>query len=296
MDPSEARRAAGAGRSTASALGLQVDDAVVIHNTGRIALRLVPCDVLARVQPASMPESWAQFEVEVARRLGETDSPVGALEPRVEPRVYVRDDFAVTLWTYYEPVPPSDIAPADYAHALIRLHAGYRQIDLEAPDLTGRIARCAEEVGDRELSPELADADREFLGDTLSDLRATFSSGDTSEHLLHGEPHPGNLLSTRIGPLFVDLGGCCRGPVEFDLVHAPEQVAEHYPGINQDLIHQCRILMWVFLTNCRWGRDDQLPNRDYWRVEGLNQLRAALEGRGNNLADVYEVDHGIDDQ
>ncbi len=28
----------------------------------------------------------------------------------------------------------------------------------------------------------------------------------------------------------MDLATCCRGPVEFDLAHAPEEVAEHYEG------------------------------------------------------------------
>ena len=94
------------GMSTASALGLRVDDAVVVHNSNRIAVRLLPCDVLARVAHVAH-QAGAEFEVEVARRLAETDSPVAELEPRVEPRVYVRDGFAVTLWTYYEPVPAS---------------------------------------------------------------------------------------------------------------------------------------------------------------------------------------------
>jgi hypothetical protein len=102
--------------------------------------------------------------------------------------------------------------------------------------------------------------------------------------MLHGEPHPGNLLSTRRGPLFVDLGTCCRGPIEFDVAHAPEEVAEHYPGANQDLIHQCRILMWALFTTWRWRHDDQLPNGHHWRMEGLNQVRAALDRYGLDWA------------
>ena len=43
-------------------------------------------------------------------------------------RMYVRDGFVVTLWTYYESVPPREVAPAEYAHALERLHAGMRAI------------------------------------------------------------------------------------------------------------------------------------------------------------------------
>jgi hypothetical protein len=81
-----------------SALGLQVDDAVVIHNSDRIAVRLIPCDVLARVAP-SAHKAGSEFEVEVARRLAETDSPVAEREPRAEYRVYLRDGFAVSLRT-----------------------------------------------------------------------------------------------------------------------------------------------------------------------------------------------------
>src|SRR6476661_593144 len=102
MQPSEIQRALAAAMSTASALDLIVDDAIVLHNSNKLAVRLLPCDVVARVAAAA--HQVAQFEVELAQRLAETESPVGALEPQVEPRAYERDGFVVTLWTYYKPV------------------------------------------------------------------------------------------------------------------------------------------------------------------------------------------------
>jgi hypothetical protein len=119
MQPSEIRRALAAAMSTASELDLTVHDAIVLHNSNRLAVRLVPCDVLARVAPSA--HQVAQFEVELAQRLAETESPVAALESRVEPRAYERDGFAVTLWTYYKPVATREVSPADYANALERL-------------------------------------------------------------------------------------------------------------------------------------------------------------------------------
>ena len=71
----------------------------------------------------------AQFEVELAQRLAASGCPVAALERRVDPRVYERDGFVVTLWTYYEPATPREVSPADYASALERLHAGMRTLD-----------------------------------------------------------------------------------------------------------------------------------------------------------------------
>jgi Phosphotransferase enzyme family len=293
MEASEVRRAVDAAGTTAAALGLDVGDAVVVHNSDRVAVRLTPCDVLARVARFSW-RVGQEFEAEVARRLAQTDSPVGELDPRVEPGVYLRDGFALTLWTYYESVGPdrrggaasarpgksSHLESATYAHALVRLHAGLRQIDLAVPHITARIAGWTQGVGDPRQTPDLRERDRELVSDTLRRVSARTSRSGSGEQLLHGEPHPENVLNTVKGPLFVDLGTCQRGPVEYDLAYVPEEVAEHYPGANQDLVRQFRILMWAGVATMRWNRDDQYPNRDYWRVEALNRLRAALDRDG----------------
>jgi hypothetical protein len=274
MEPSELRRAVEVGRATASGLGLQVDEVVVVHDSDRVALRLAPCDVLVRIAPVGHLAD-SEFEVEVARRLTDAGAPVAELEPRVEPRVHVRDAFAISLWTYYEPV-GTEIASVDYADAFLRHHAALRRIALDAPHVTDRVTAALREVNDRERSPELPDSGRELLNDTLSGLSTAISVQKAGEQLLHGEPHPGNLLNTRRGPLFVDLATCCRGPVEFDLAHAPEDVARHYPGADHDLIHRCRALNWAMFSAWRWRRDDRMPDRGHWRGEGLSRLRAAL--------------------
>ena len=96
MEAELVSRAMAAAMSLARALDLRVNDAVVIHNSNRLAVRLLPCDVLARV--ALVGHEVAAVEVELARRLAAINSPVAALEPRVEPRVYECDGFAVTFW------------------------------------------------------------------------------------------------------------------------------------------------------------------------------------------------------
>src|SRR5687768_7913213 len=162
MQASEIPRAVAAAMASASTLNLKVDDAIVLQDSNRLVLRLVPCDVVARVAYVVHQPS-AEFEVELAQQLAKTESPVAALEPRVEPRVYVRDGFVVTMWTYYEPVPAREVASAEYAHALERLHAGMRQIDVMTPHFTDRVAEAQQLVGSRELTPELPDGDRELL-------------------------------------------------------------------------------------------------------------------------------------
>ena len=277
MQALEVPRAVAATMSTASSLGLTVDDVIVLHDSNRLTVRLLPCDVLARVAPVA--HQVAQFEVELAQRLTEYGCPVAALEPRVEPHVYERDGFVVTLWTYYEPVTSREVSPADYANALARLHAGMRKLDVATPHFTDRVDSAQQLVASRDRTPALTDADRELLGDTLRGLRRGIGERG-GEQLLHGEPHPGNVLTTKNGLLFIDLETCCRGPVEFDLAHAPEEVSEHYPGVNQDLLRECRILVLAMITTWRWDVADQFPNGRQLGTEWLSQIRAALERNG----------------
>ena len=278
MQASEVPRAVAAAISTASSLELTVDDAIILHNSNKLTLRLLPCDVLARVAPVAHQVGF-EFEVELAQRLAESGCPVAALEPRVDPHVYERDGFVVTLWTYYEPVTSREVSPADYANALERLHAGMRELDVPTPHFTDRVEQAQHLVASRDRTPALADADRELLGDTLRSLRRVIGERG-GEQLLHGEPHPGNVLTTKNGLLFIDLETCCRGPVEFDLAHAPEEVGEHYPGVNQDLLRECRILVLAMTTTWRWDEGDQLPNGRQLGTEWLSQIQAALDRKG----------------
>ena len=283
MQAFEVPRAVAAAISSASALDLTVDDAIVLQDSNRLVLRLLPCDVVARVANV-VHQPGAAFEVELAQRLAKTESPVAALEPRVEPRAYVRDGFVVTLWTYYEPVPPRAVAPAEYAHALERLHAGMRQIDVTTPHFTDRIAEAQWLVESRDHTPALADADRELLSNTLRSLRRAITDRGAAEQLLHGEPHPGNVLRTKKGLLFADLETCCRGPVEFDIAHVPEAVSEHYGDADQELLRECRILMLAMVAAWRWDRDDQFPNGRQAAADLLSEMQAALERYGLDTA------------
>lgn len=259
VDESDVRRAMAAAVSIATALGLSTHEAVVLHNSNKLALRLLPCDVFARVAPVG--GEVADLEIELATRLTDVHSPVAALERRVEPRVYERDGYVVTFWAYYQqPTGTSEVLPADYADALRQLHGGMRQVDITTPHFTDRVAESAQLVASRERTPELADADRQLLHRTLVSVSRTISNRGAPEQVLHGEPHPGNVLCTSRGLLFVDLETCCRGPVEFDLAHVPEKVSDYYRPVDEELLRACRQLVLAMVAAWRWDQGDQFPN------------------------------------
>ncbi|GAA1427685.1 aminoglycoside phosphotransferase [Microlunatus lacustris] len=274
MERLEAARAVTAARATASSLGLAADAAVVLHDANRLTVRLVPADVVAQVAPVA--HQVAQFELDLAQRLLDAGCPVAAPAPRVEPRVHERDGFAIALWSYHAPVSSAAVPPAGYAEALARLHAGMRQVGVAAPHWTERLDQARRLVASPVETPELVDADRGLLALTLRDLGGVVSGSGGREQLLHGEPHPGNVLRTAGGLLFVDLETCCRGPVEFDLAHAPAGVGECYPGIDLDLLRASRTLVLAINTTWRWERGDQLPDGRRLAEEWLGQIRVAV--------------------
>jgi hypothetical protein len=104
-------------------------------------------------------------------------------------------------------------------------------------DFTDRVAEAQQLVESSSLTPELASADRELLINTLRSRRQAIGGRGAAEQLMHGEPHPGNVLSMKTGLLFIDLETCCRGPVEFDLAH----VAKRSASVTRTLMKNCSV-------------------------------------------------------
>lgn len=275
MEEPERRRAIEATLAVVRSQGLAADEAVPLSSSNKIILRVRPSDVVARVAPVGQMDG--AFELAVAGRLAATGGPVVAPDPRLEPVVHQRDGFVLTLWSYAAPSAGEPSTP-DYARALQDLHRGLRAVAITAPHATDRVAEARRLVTDPVRSPALGDADRQLLIATLTEVGGVLRASGVHEQLLHGEPHPGNLVATADGPLFLDLETCCRGPVEFDLAHGPPEVAAHYRGADPQLLRHCRLLVLAMITAWRWDREDQFPNGTALGRLWADQLRAARQG------------------
>ncbi|MFE3519143.1 phosphotransferase enzyme family protein [Streptomyces sp. NPDC059166] len=281
MQDPDRSRAAAAAVAAATSLGLPVKDTTVLQDSNKLTLRLLPCDVLARVAPES--DHVAHFEVDVARRLARTGAPVALPDPRVGPRVLERDGFVVTLWTYYDSMTPRQLPSADYARALGRLHTGMRTLDVPVPHFSDRVERARRLLADRDRTPALTGPDRRLLDEVLLGASRLVAERGGAEQLLHGEPHPGNVLDTEHGPLFIDFETCCRGPVEFDIAHTPADVGEHCPEADPDVLRACRALVLAMITTWRWDRDDRFPDGRRLGIRWLRRVRAEHERHGFGL-------------
>jgi len=81
------------------------------------------------------------------------------------------------------------------------------------------------------------------------------------------------VLSTKSGPLFIDFETCCRGPVEFDLAHVPEDVGARYAAADDDLLIECRGLVLAMVAAWRWDLGDQFPDKQRAARALLSALR-----------------------
>ncbi len=268
MDGEDVKRATAAARSIATEFGLAVDDALILQSSNKLTLHLIPDDVVARIDRTG--RDVAAFEVTIARALADSGSPIAALDPRLEPAVHERDGFDVTFWTFCASAVSPEISPGDHATALTRLHQSMRGLDVATPHFLDRVAEAQRLVSGSQLTPALTDQDRELLSTTLRTLRRTVGSRSRNEQVLHGEPHAGNVVSTPGGPVFIDLETCCRGPVEFDLAHVPEEVAAAYGAADPELLDLCRQLVLAMVAAWRHDAGDQFPN-------GVRAGRAILD-------------------
>lgn len=257
-------------------LGLPAEEAAALHASNTLTLRLRPADVVARIAPRDHAGDLA-VELERAEALQTVGAPVGPPDPRLAPTVHVRGEHAITLWEHLPSRDRAELPPAEYAAALAALHAGMRALDLPVAPLADRVGQALDLLRDPARTPSLGPADRSLLQETLARLTGRAATGGPQQ-ILHGEPHPGNVLDTPAGPRFIDLETFCRGPVEFDLAHAPAEVAAYSPDHDPALLEECRTLSLALATTWRFDRDDTFPDGRAIGEAWLAEVRARVGG------------------
>ena len=242
-------------------------------STTRTSSRCACCLVTSLPESRMSGIEVAQFEVELAQRLAETESPVAALEPRVEPRVYERDGFVITLWTYYEPVTPrrshqpttrmrsSGCMPACGSsmsrRRTSRIASRRRNNSSRAatarrrsPTRTGSFSAPRCEACDERS----ATAAPRSSCCTASRTRATCSARRTGR---------GSSTSRRVAV----------GRSNSTSPMCPKRSASAIRTLDQELLGECRVLVLAMVAAWRWDRGDQFPNGQRAARELLSALR-----------------------
>lgn len=174
--------------------------------------------------------------------------------------VHVHDGFAMTFWRYHPQPLDLDISCEHIAAALRCLHATLAQVSaaLQAklPSYVDELSSVSALLRDAKRLSALPSEDRHLLIRVFDRLweRLNAASHAGTHVVIHGSPHPYNVLLVDGTPRFIDFETTCTGPVEWDLAHTSADTVDHYSGaVNTQLLETCRDLVRVKTAAWCWA-------------------------------------------
>jgi hypothetical protein len=287
MDPRNERRegepassvAVSAASRVAAGYGLLTEDPVVLQATNNTVVWLRPNEVIAKVGTSLDGAENLIREHAVAVALLSKDAriapPLAGTEPIRDPDT----DLIVTLWTRLDHDPELEVAPTDIAMALRRLHDDLARTQSAQPSYTVAVRRARAMLDDDQLMAAQSGEDRATLRAAIDRLLGRIDAHGYVEQPLHGEPHRGNLLATPSGLRWIDLGGVCVGPLEWDLAFLPDEAGSAFPTADPELLGLLRTLTSACVATWCWLR----PEIDEMRRHGelhLERVRRAGHIKG----------------
>jgi hypothetical protein len=264
--------------------GLRVEEPPVLNDLFSLMVHLRPAPVVARVA-TSMPKlrrpisAWLEREIAVTTYLSEKGAPVVAPSRKLPPGPHERDGFWISFWTYVKPDPHRTPTTDDCSALLPDLHAALRSYPGDLPILGAddipRGLELLEKTGD-----VLGKADANLLRAAAERLRPLWEAPGGEVQPLHGDVHPGNLISTRDGGLvWIDFEDVCLGSIEWDLATIMDlgAVAEHHRP-DPEVLARCTELRALQVALCLIAFHD-----DFGDIKGRDEgIRSML----NMLASV----------
>jgi hypothetical protein len=223
------RRALAAARSVASACGLNVGDATIIHSASNVLVHMRPEPVVARVMTGTValhdnPRRWLTRELSVLEFL----APSGlAVTPSrlVAPGPHCHDGLWMTFTEWIPNVePPPEAWPVaglddarGLGRTLRRLHDELRAFDGELGGLRELRADIERLLGQLRPADALQRSATASLRERLDVLRPVVFESRLPTQALHGDVSLRNLLRTPRRLVWNDFEDTFRGPVHWDV-------------------------------------------------------------------------------
>jgi hypothetical protein len=263
-------RALAATVEAAAAHGLDGLEPRILTDWNDTIVHLRPEPLVARVATSPFradAEAELAREVSIARAVVERGGP--AVLPATDPPAgpHRAHGLALTFWPYVHAA-GGEPSPTELAASLRALHEA---LPARLPPLATTLDRTAA----LEL-PSLPEDDRRFLAAALRDLRRRFEAFRLPERPLHGGPHRANLLGTRAGVRWLDLGTACRGPLEWDLAYLPPEAAALFPEVDPEALEVANRLISACVATWCWAQLGRAPEVDEAAHFHLRRLREEL--------------------
>jgi hypothetical protein len=247
-----------AGVRVAEQYGLHVGEPVLLRSTNNLVAWLGPSPVVAKIGLGH--QRGLSTEIAVAAELSALGAPIVGPASEFPAVVHRHDDFQITFWRYHPQPPDVDIPDEAVAAALKSFHASCAQISAELratlPSYLAELDSVSELLRDADRLSALPTKDRLLLIRVFDDARQRLQVESCADGhaVIHGAPHPYNVLLVDGAPRFIDFETTCVGPVEWDLAHTSPDAAAHDAGaVNRQLLETCRDLVRVNTAAWCWA-------------------------------------------
>lgn len=197
-------------------------DPVVLKDGSNVLVHLAPAPVVARVGGLTAqvrPNIAAMLakDVALAGWLASVGAPVVAPSAELPVGPHQHLGRTLTFWTYVPHDRSHVWQPAEVGPLLAELHSVLRGYPGELPGVppldVPEVITFLRSTGE----PLASDADLVLLAERADRINAELSAAGLESLPLHGDTHPGNLLSTPNGPVWTDFEDSWRGPIGWDL-------------------------------------------------------------------------------
>jgi len=202
-----------AAKETAIAHGITPDRCDILQNGNTLVLRLTETLVARVVQDVEGPRQgteWFARENALALHLTRHGAPVIPLHPDLPPGPHEHLGYPMNFWEFVTAT-DAEPDPVEIGTSLQECHEIMKSFAEPLPHLA-ILTESLQIVRERGLFPE---ATSSLLADHLT--RSITVLGDFPQQPLHGDAHPGNLMTTTRGLLWTDWDDTFSGPVEWDL-------------------------------------------------------------------------------
>jgi len=149
------------------------------------------------------------------------------------------DGMVLTLWRFQEEHPKPVNGDRSLARALHGFHTALHDMVGTLPPLVEKIDRAAALYRAADATSQLSTLDRRLAERAYLRLREFFRGLDAST-ALHGEPHEGNIIWTKHGPVLIDFEATCAGPLEWDLAYLPPAAVAEFRDRDDNVVAKLR--------------------------------------------------------
>lgn len=259
--------------------GFDVRVPVSLRSTNNVVVWLSPSPIVAKI---STEYDRAARELAVVRELVDLAAPVVApVDLPIEQPARI-DEKTVTFWRYEPQDNAVEPSAAQIAECLFRLHAKLASLRDHAafPSFRDRLMSAVDALERRERAPELPEADRVLLRETLVDGMSRLTKMTGHERVIHGSPHRFNILVVAAAPKFIDFETVEVGPAEWDLAHLEPGVAGFYPGeLDHQALALCRVMVSAATSTWCWdglARGSDMHSHARHHLEVIRSSRSSV--------------------